>query len=210
MDAQENALIRKINKRLKAFVEEGSAKAIDATGLDGSLAALVETVNELVLGGEGGDRCLSGSDFIEAGTSEFARANRYGRRLSVLAVEVDHCEAALAAHGEDFATVVRATATRVLAGALRSNDLFGQRAEGRFGVILPETEGEFAAEVGERIRAAFEAEDVFTGDQLIVFTVSIGAVGTIAADEGFEPTCRRATGAMEAASNAGGNRVVPG
>jgi two-component system, cell cycle response regulator len=207
MDAQQHAMIRKINRRLVAFVEAGTARAIDGSELDGPLAALVETVNRLVTCANNGDRTLSEKDFFEAGVSEFLRAGRYGRQLSVLALGIDRYDATVAEHGDAVAADARATAARVLDAVLRANDLFGQRSETGFAVILPETEGEHAAEVGERVRAAFEAEDVFTGDQLIIFTVSVGAVGVLETDEGFEATYRRATEAMHAASTAGGNRV---
>lgn len=210
MDAEQHALLWKINRRLSGFVENGEAKTIRVSGLDGPLGALVDTVNRLVTRARDHDRALPERDFVEAGVSELARARRYRRQLSVLAVQLDRYEATLAEHGDAVAAEVRSTATRVLDGVLRESDPFGQRSELGFGVVLPETEVDLAAEVGERLRAAFEAEDVFTGDELVLFTVSIGVAGASETKESFEAIYRRATEAMHQASQVGGNRVKTG
>ena len=208
MDAEQYTLIKRINRQLKAFLDQGGAAALDAGAAPPPLDGLVETVNRLVTRADEATRALAVPDFVEAGVTEFARASRYDRRLSVLAVRLDRYEASLAEYGDAVADVIKSAAARIFGHVLRATDLVGHAAEDGFGVLLPETGEEYAAEVGERLRAAFEAEDVFTGDELILFTLSVGAAGAIEADERFEETWRRASETMEAAAKAGGNRVA--
>ncbi len=157
--------------------------------------------------------CLGGlnaqafKDFIELGEGELARARRHKRALSVLSVKLDRYDALLAEHGDDFADQVRGTVARILSVVLRVSDLVGQGSGQCFSVILPETSVDYAAEVGERVRAAFEDEDVFTGAQLVVFTVSVGAVGLEERDGDFTLLYDRAVAAKTEAATQGGNRV---
>jgi diguanylate cyclase (GGDEF)-like protein len=208
MDAEEYTLIKRINRQIKAFMEEGRSTALETGEVTPPLDELIETINRLVTRTEETERALSVPDFAEAGVTELARAARYGRELSVLSVQLDRYEVSLAEYGDAVVEVIRGAATRIFGDVLRATDVVGQCAEGGFGVILPETGVEYAAEVGERLRAAFEAEDVFTGDELILFTLSVGAAGMSDADERFEETYRRATEAMGAAAQAGGNQVA--
>jgi len=91
---------------------------------------------------------------------EVARAQRYGRPLSVLMVDVDHFKAVNDRYGHPGGDLVLKQVAQRLARQLRQVDVAARYGGDEFMVILPETPGESAALVADRICRAIAAETV--------------------------------------------------
>ena len=118
--------------------------------------------------------------FFEAFGVEFRRAQRYGRNLSVLMIDLDNFKQANDLRGHAFGDYVLASTAELLRENLRESDMVGRYGGEEFAVVLPETDGTHAAPVAEKLRAAIEAFGFQTarypleGDPPKHFTVSIG------------------------------------
>lgn len=107
---------------------------------------------------------------------EVDRAQRYGRPMSVLMMDVDQFKAVNDRYGHPGGDLVLKQVAQCLARQLRQVDVAARYGGDEFMVILPETPGESAALVADRICRAIAAETVAipSGDEVPV-TVSIGA-----------------------------------
>ncbi len=105
---------------------------------------------------------------------ELERANRYGRALSVLFVDVDHFKAV----NDDFGHAAGDDALKemgtVIRDCLRPADLSSRWGGEEFVVVLPETGSAEALRAGERIRASVECHAFSLGGDKGL-TCSIGA-----------------------------------
>ena len=106
---------------------------------------------------------------------EVDRAQRYGRPFSVLMMDVDHYKAVNDRYGHPGGDLVLKQVAQRLARQLRQVDVAARYGGEEFMVILPETPGESAALVADRICRAIAAETVAmpSGDEVPV-TVNIG------------------------------------
>lgn len=125
-----------------------------------------------------------------------SQAERYLRPLSVLMIDADHFKNINDRHGHQVGDQVLIHLTAALTGCLRQSDRLGRIGGEEFIAVLPETGGERATQVAERLRAAV-AESVLPlpGGQELRFTVSIGIA---ASADG----CTRAAHLLEEADRA--------
>lgn len=149
--------------------------------------------------------------FFELAEREMMRAQRTGRDLSLLLVDVDNFKrindtAGHAAGDQVLINVVLRAET-----VLRSLDYFARIGGEEFAVLLPETDRTAALVVAERLRRALEKQAVVTthGDATgsLAYTVSIG-VAMLRNPESYQDLMRRADAALYAAKATGRNRVV--
>ena len=138
------------------------------------------------------------------------RANVDGKPISVMMLDLDFFKKINDTHGHAAGDdVLRGFADR-LRGRLRGIDLAARYGGEEFVVVMPDTDGETAGIVAERLRA-FIAEQPFRledkGKPLAV-TVSIGVSSSRGADETAESMLERADKALYEAKHAGRNRVV--
>lgn len=92
---------------------------------------------------------------------------------------------------------------------LREIDLPGRIGGEEFAIMLPETRGDRAMEVAERLRLAIAGVPVRLEQQstFVHFTVSIGVTCLVAADMLVDDLLKRADDALYAAKDAGRNQV---
>jgi diguanylate cyclase (GGDEF)-like protein len=90
---------------------------------------------------------------------------------------------------------------------LRDSDQLGRMVGVEFAILLPRTGLPEAALVAERMRAAIGANPVKGERAMIAMTASFG-VTTIRADDTTVSLFKRADAALQAAKEAGRNRVV--
>lgn len=151
--------------------------------------------------------------FVEALDRDVARSRRFGRPLSLLCIDLDHCKNINDSHGAlagDF--VIKELARRIQLRMDKAESLC--RYEGtQFILLLPETPPEQAATRAEELRQAV-AQDTFNfeGDKLTV-TVSIGTTGILGTDDTATTTdgmtlIKAAQEAMLRAKRQGRNRVA--
>lgn len=108
--------------------------------------------------------------------SEIDRANRYNRPLSAILLDIDDFKHYNDKYGHLEGDKVLISLGKVIRECLRITDSAYRYGGEEFTVILPETEGEEAIAVSERIRKKFEAE-IFSPrpNERVNKTVSIGA-----------------------------------
>jgi diguanylate cyclase (GGDEF)-like protein/PAS domain S-box-containing protein len=148
--------------------------------------------------------------FFQKARQEFLRHRRYGHRLAVLLMDMDHFKKINDTHGHPVGDAVLKAFVQTCLNVFRVTDIFGRTGGEEFSAVLPETDAENAARVAERLRdrvsrITLEKEN---GDTSIRFTVSIGLTGLQEDDLTLESMIRRADQALYTAKKTGRNRVV--
>ena len=106
---------------------------------------------------------------------ETKRASRSGRPLSLLFIDLDGFKAVNDTHGHLFGSRALVEAAAVIRGSARETDVVARFGGDEFALVLPDTGGEGAFAVGERIRERIAAHPFLAGDGLdIRLTVSVG------------------------------------
>jgi diguanylate cyclase (GGDEF)-like protein len=139
---------------------------------------------------------------------ELARSGRYARPLSLVMLDIDRFRAineALGHLGGDF--TLRELAARIK-GNIRKEELFARYGGEEFAVVLPETTGEGAVALSERLRQVIDSQPFRYEDKTYNVTISLG-VAVTSGDDTMTPTglLRLADEKLYQAKNDGRNRV---
>ena len=110
-------------------------------------------------------------NFDQALAAEALRSHRYGRPLAVILSDIDRFKSVNDNHGHAAGDDVIRGVAATLAANCRGSDLVARYGGEEFAVLLPETSGQQAFELAERLRQAIEA-------------ASFGNVGRITASFG--------------------------
>jgi len=146
--------------------------------------------------------------FYDQLRTEIERANRYSRPLSLLLLDIDNFKHYNDTYGHLEGNGVLAKLGEVIKESLRQTDSAYRYGGEEFTVILPETKGEEAVTVAERMKERFEAETFSpTFEEEVHKTVSIGAA-QYQPEEELLVFMRRVDKAMYAAKEQGKNRVA--
>jgi diguanylate cyclase (GGDEF)-like protein len=106
---------------------------------------------------------------------ETKRASRSGRPLSLLFLDLDGFKAVNDTYGHLFGSRALVEAAAVIRGSARETDVVSRFGGDEFALVLPDTGGEGAYAVGERIRERVAAHTFLAGDSLnLHLTVSVG------------------------------------
>jgi diguanylate cyclase (GGDEF)-like protein len=106
---------------------------------------------------------------------ETKRASRSGRPLSLLFIDLDGFKTINDTHGHLFGSRALVEAAAVIRGSARETDVVARFGGDEFALVLPDTGGEGAYAVGERIRERLAAHVFLLGDGLhIHLTGSVG------------------------------------
>src|ERR1700736_3290527 len=201
--------------------------AIDAGPIHdeaGNLIAVVETLRDMTdqKRAEMALKTLAAKDgltglanrraFDQALESEWLRGQRSRKPLSLLFVDVDHFKLFNDKHGHQSGDeCLRAVAAIVGAQALRPTDLAARYGGEEFSIILPETDGDGAIEVAERIRKAVMDLRIAHGAARAGshVTLSVGVATQVPSlDIGQDCLLGQADQALYAAKRLGRNRVI--
>jgi diguanylate cyclase (GGDEF)-like protein len=150
--------------------------------------------------------CENRRGFDERLTSEFGRALRYGRPLTLMLLDIDHFKEVNDRHGHEAGDDALRRLARALRSALRSNDTAARYGGEEFALLLPETPKQEGAQVAERIREMVTTLPQEAPHEIHI-TVSLGVAGfpEDAGDAG--ELMRAADRALYQAKSAGRNRV---
>ena len=142
--------------------------------------------------------------FEDTVETEIERARRYGTPLSLLTLDADHFKRINDSHGHHVGDDVLREIARLLGLQIRRSDLLCRWGGEEFMVLVPETDGDRAAAMAEKIRERVAAHE-FDGVGRV--TVSIG-VGQAGPHETADAWLRRVDAALYEAKLQGRNRVV--
>ncbi|MFQ5484528.1 MAG: diguanylate cyclase [Desulfobacterales bacterium] len=138
---------------------------------------------------------------------EVDRTNRYHRPLSLLLLDIDYFKAYNDNFGHLEGDVVLFRLGQIIKSCLRTMDSAYRYGGEEFTVILPETDGEEASTVAQRIRTAVENEKfISTQGKRSSITISIG-VAEYQAKESPKTFIMRSDKAMYEAKTLGRNQV---
>ncbi len=140
---------------------------------------------------------------------ERERALRFGHRLALVMVDIDHFKAVNDTHGHLAGDAVLREVARRLGGEIRSVDRVARFGGEEFAIILVQTDAPGALDVARRICAAIEREPIVAGDTVALnLTVSAG-VAVLPEDGRSEgELVAAADKALYAAKQRGRNRAV--
>jgi diguanylate cyclase (GGDEF)-like protein len=141
--------------------------------------------------------------FDEQLALELIRARRYGNKLALILLDIDHFKRINDRHGHQTGDRVLVDLARVVGGRLRASKVFARWGGEEFVVLAPNTDAEDAAHLAEEIRARVEAHDF---PQVGRVTVSLG-VTQYAPDDTTDRLWKRADTALYRAKAGGRNRV---
>lgn len=142
-------------------------------------------------------------------TYEIDRARRYRSALTLILCDIDN----LKEINDTYGHIAGDTAIQLVAGmlrnSLRSVDIAGRYGGDEFLVIVPETGGEGARSIAEKVldatrRAEFRVE----GDRRLTVSLSVGIASIGPPPEGIDGLIRRVDEALYASKREGKNRIT--
>lgn len=142
------------------------------------------------------------SSLIEA----MAQSQRYNTPVSLISLSIDDIAAVTARLGAAAESDALETASAALEEVLRLPDRLGRYNDHEFLVVLPQTHGEQAAMVAERLRVALSSAVVTTQGEEVSLTLSAG-VAEFGRGQDLERFLANAHDALREARSEGGNRV---
>jgi diguanylate cyclase (GGDEF)-like protein len=108
---------------------------------------------------------------------EFERADRHGRPLALVMIDIDHFKAFNDEFGHPAGDEALTVVARQLEAHSRGHDIVARYGGEEFAVILPETDAEGARQYADKMRRAVE-ETRFGRDGARNLTISIGAAAS--------------------------------
>ncbi len=139
---------------------------------------------------------------------EIKRCTRYERSCSLLMLDIDHFKHFNDTYGHPVGDQVLSELAGILQQSTREMDAPARYGGEEFVVILPETEGEKAEVVAERIRKAIEAMEISpSGGEALRITVSIGVAAYPENATSREELIGHSDQALYIAKRSGRNRI---
>jgi len=156
---------------------------------------------------DGLTRLYNSRSFYSQLELEIDRIKRYQHPLTLLLLDIDHFKDYNDKYGHLEGDKVLVRFSQIIRSCLRTNDSAYRYGGEEFTVILPETAGEEAHTVAQRIRAALEAEPFSPKDgEVVTVTISIG-VTEYSPKEELSTFIQRADQAMYHSKRSGRNKV---
>lgn len=144
--------------------------------------------------------------FYQSAEREFARSQRHGSALSLIAIDIDHFKQINDSCGHLAGDRVLRDFASHCQNALRGEDLCARTGGEEFCILLPETDLDAAHALAERIRKVVGDHCVDAGRPDLRLSASFGIASRDAADRRFEDLFSRADRALYAAKQQGRNR----
>ncbi|WP_158947136.1 GGDEF domain-containing protein [Pseudodesulfovibrio cashew] len=150
--------------------------------------------------------------FFERFDEEVDRALRYGTRLSLIMVDIDHFSRTNAELGHPAGDLALAEVARLLAANIRTSDIIGRYGGEEFAILVPAQGLHTAAQVAEKLRVVIEINDLAMEGPRLKVTVSAGVAefqkGEGSPEELRDRLIRDADTALARAKAGGRNRVA--
>lgn len=200
-----------MEKPVRRFIR-WSTKPVDVDGGVGHLIVLTDVTSEMELVRE--REQLARTDMVtslvnrrgaeEMLEREASRAQRFGSRVSVVLLDLDHFKQVNDRHGHSAGDETLRAVAQALTAAMRGIDLAARWGGDELLVVLPNTGVDGARSFAERVRASVEQLD-----PRIMYGVTLSSgVAELAQGETWEDAVRRADSKLYEAKQAGRNRVA--
>lgn len=137
---------------------------------------------------------------------QIMRAQRTGKPLSLLIIDLDHFKHINDTHGHAVGDEVLREFARITLISLRDGDALGRLGGEEFGVLLPNTNTELAIKIANRLRDQSQQHSISGSFGVCNYSISIG-VASARSNENFDLLSARADRALYLAKNNGRNRV---
>lgn len=147
--------------------------------------------------------------FRERLALEFSRTRRYGGRVSLLMIDVDHFKAINDTYGHEIGNKILQASARHLQREVRDTDLVARYGGEEFAVLCPESGLEEATALAERLRQLWPQAVRLSSLPAITVRASIGVAGT--EDQRIHSACELiafADQALYRSKRAGRDRVT--
>jgi diguanylate cyclase (GGDEF)-like protein len=196
-------VVARPDEQIPSDVEERLTIFADLVGLaitntDTSARLLAQATGDPLTG------LLNHRAFQDRVESEVGRAQRYGRPLALVLLDLDHFKLVNDAYGHQAGDAALMQAARLLELGARAGDVLGRIGGDEFALLLPETTAAGALPIAERWAERFRAAPVGVATHL---TMSAGICDLTHAN-GSQELLRFADGALYWAKNQGRDSVV--
>ena len=182
------------------------------TLLSGLRAALVNHVRIRRLEGavarDGLTGCYNRREFDLQLRRQLATAKRHGNPFSLIFFDLDHFKKVNDLHGHLAGDAVLRTVAREVGQRIRTGDLLCRYGGEEFAILLPETEGQRAADLAERLRSALAGFEVDAGKGLKLRVTASFGVATASGSTDAETLLAQADAMLYRAKEEGRNRVA--
>ena len=146
--------------------------------------------------------------FLQRANSEFNRAHRYNRPLSVIMIDLDHFKSINDKYGHAAGDNVLSQIGKKCHSRLRDSDFLGRIGGEEFVLLLPDTTQASAVLVAERMREEMCNTTVYLDkENTLNITASFGVAALNEDDTDFNSILHRADVAMYNAKHGGRNQV---
>jgi diguanylate cyclase (GGDEF)-like protein/PAS domain S-box-containing protein len=145
--------------------------------------------------------------FLIQAEQEMRRAQRFGRDMSIMMIDVDHFKPINDQLGHASGDMVLAGIVKTALESLRQSDVMGRLGGEEFAVILPETGLGAALDAANRLRKHIAERALVTVKSAVTCTVSVGVTPMKESDGTIDDLLARADEALYLAKERGRNCV---
>ena len=138
---------------------------------------------------------------------EFKRQQRAQQPTSLIMMDIDHFKSVNDTHGHTIGDDVIRMVAAVIRDTLRATDVAGRYGGEEFAVILPDTTGEDAVTLAERLRVHVEEQVLKSEDMSLQVTISLGVASWNAELSSHSEWISLADQALYQSKDLGRNRV---
>jgi diguanylate cyclase (GGDEF)-like protein len=154
--------------------------------------------------------CYNRREFNRLIEHSIANAQRYGRELSIIMIDVDHFKNINDTHGHTVGDKVLREISKKLHSELRKSDYIARYGGEEFVVVLPDTKLMSAVGLAERLRSALENHFIeISKDKALRVTASFG-VAALKKNSDVKTLIREADEMLYESKFSGRNMVMPG
>ncbi|MEB3339816.1 diguanylate cyclase [Okeania sp.] len=183
---------------LKHTIDELKSTQIE---LEDALAEVQKLANTDPLTG-----VLNRRSLFNAAHQEFNRVRRYGPPFSILLMDLDNFKKVNDNYGHQVGDKALCTVVKTIQNTIRKVDFLGRYGGEEFIAILPETHGEQALILAERIRKTVANRVIKTDPGNLQLTVSIGVTTYSVNDQSIDDMILRADQGVYQAKQQGRNQ----
>ena len=145
--------------------------------------------------------------FLDLAQSEVKRAQRYGRSMTVLLLEVDDRDAIAAKYGDRWVEILMDIVAMVCRETLRDPDILGRYSDSVLAFILPESADAAGVQLAARLIEGVSDIRLPSAKGALTFTVSAGVAASVGTVADIAEIFNQAEGQLAAAHGAGIEQV---